>query len=337
MNKVGFCCKWMSPEKDKAAEKKLNQVDTTITSLSKRSKAEVEQILLNKVTHNMDSLHLLVKEVASYPEGQRLLRLTSEILPAYTHPVANWVYHTPTMRSLIETGFARVGDLARSQGIRLGFHPDHFVQINTHSASTLAKSIDALEMHVEQMRMMGFTGGWHKHGAHINVHLGGKKASGMTNFFKNWKKLSKDCQDLLTIENDEFSFGLHDVIHVAELCPIVCDIFHHWVNTKGTYIQPDDPLIVDYVIPSWRGTKPLGHFSQPREEHLPDHDVNVLPSYSELHSKVKKATVLRSHSDMCWNVAMNDWAITHLSWMDIEVEAKHKNLASEQLYKQATR
>ena len=34
-----------------------------------------------------------------------------------------------------------------------------------------------------------------------------------------------------------------------------------------------------------------------------------------------------------WNSAVNDWALSHLEWADIMVEAKAKNLASIGLYK----
>jgi UV DNA damage endonuclease len=44
-----------------------------------------------------------------------------------------------------------------------------------------------------------------------------------------------------------------------------------------------------------------------------------------------KKQKLRAHSDYCWNDACNEWALSHWEWADIMVEAKMKNLASEQL------
>jgi hypothetical protein len=35
-----------------------------------------------------------------------------------------------------------------------------------------------------------------------------------------------------------------------------------------------------------------------------------------------------------WNTAVNDWALTFADQFDIQVEAKGKNLASQQLYEQ---
>jgi hypothetical protein len=36
-----------------------------------------------------------------------------------------------------------------------------------------------------------------------------------------------------------------------------------------------------------------------------------------------------------WNPEVNQWALSHLAWADIMVEAKAKNLASFELAKQA--
>ena len=46
-----------------------------------------------------------------------------------------------------------------------------------------------------------------------------------------------------------------------------------------------------------------------------------------------KKQKLRAHSDFMWNTASNKWALTHLEWADMMVEAKGKNLASHGLYK----
>jgi len=38
-----------------------------------------------------------------------------------------------------------------------------------------------------------------------------------------------------------------------------------------------------------------------------------------------------------WNTACNDWALSFWNDFDIMVEAKHKNLANQQLHKQFTK
>jgi hypothetical protein len=68
-----------------------------------------------------------------------------------------------------------------------------------------------------------------------------------------------------------------------------------------------------------------------REELLPAHDVHALPDYRALLLTGIKPKALRGHSDLMWNVAINDLVARHLIWSDFEVEAKLKNIASEGL------
>ena len=85
---------------------------------------------------------------------------------------------------------------------------------------------------------------------------------------------------------------------------------------------------------SWRGTRPVLHYSISREDVLVDHDRTTRPDLAELLARGHKKQKLRAHSDFCWNSAVNDWALTFADNFDIQVEAKGKNLASQQLFDQ---
>ena len=52
-------------------------------------------------------------------------------------------------------------------------------------------------------------------------------------------------------------------------------------------------------------------------------------------SKGCKKQKLRAHSEMLPNRAVNEWALSFLPNLDIQVEAKMKNQAAEQLHTQA--
>ena len=91
---------------------------------------------------------------------------------------------------------------------------------------------------------------------------------------------------------------------------------------------------VERVVESWRGVRPAMHYSVSREDILVDHDPGVLPDLAGLLDRGYKKQQLRAHSDMMWNTAVNDWALTFADNFDIQVEAKGKNLASQQLYEQ---
>ena len=119
------------------------------------------------------------------------------------------------------------------------------------------------------------------------------------------------------------------------MVPVVLDLHHHWVESGGHYIEPDDARIAR-VISSWRGVRPLAHVSVSREALLPDHDPGVRPDFVALCAAGHSWRDLAAHSDMMWNRAVNDLVGRHLAWADFEIEAKAKNLASSDLARHLT-
>ena len=88
---------------------------------------------------------------------------------------------------------------------------------------------------------------------------------------------------------------------------------------------------MERIKQSWRGVRPAAHISVSREALYSELLDGELPDFAQLNGVGFKASELRGHSDMMWNRAVNDLVARHLSWCDIEVEAKAKNLASAQL------
>ena len=179
-------------------------------------------------------------------------------------------------------------------------------------------------------RWMGYGETWHDHGFKINVHLSGK--GGPAKFLQTLGRLSPEARNLITIENDEMTNGLDTTLAVAQHVALVLDVHHHWINS-GEYISPTD-VRTSRVIDSWRGVRPAMHFSTSREDVLVDHDRGVRPDLAELLARGYKKQKLRAHSDFCWNTAVNDWVLGFADRFDIQVEAKGKNLASQQLFDQ---
>ena len=106
------------------------------------------------------------------------------------------------------------------------------------------------------------------------------------------------------------------------------------LNTNEKYIEATDDR-VKRVIDSWRGVRPVIHYSVSREEHLADHPRDTLPSLLSLMESGHKKAKLRAHSNFYWNTAANDWALSFWDQFDIMCESKAKNLASFALYEQS--
>ncbi|WP_328702922.1 apurinic/apyrimidinic endonuclease family protein [Arenibaculum pallidiluteum] len=333
--RMGWCCLFVPPDGDAATARRMNPGTVTVTTLSRLGPAAAVAKLLEVLERNLGALSLQLGVVSEQPRWRRLLRVNSGLLPAYTHPVGRPLYAEPAVRALVEEGLDRAGRLAREAGIRVGFHPDQYCVLNSANPVTLANSVAEMEYHTDMLRMMGLAGGWHPGGAHVNVH-GGGRAPGIEGFLRGWSLLSEDAKGLVTVENDEVSFGLEDLLPLAGTLPIVVDLHHHWVRSGGEYLRPGDPRL-DAVRASWRGVRPVAHVSVSREDLLPDWDPSALPDYAQLAARGLTARDLRAHSDRMWNHALNALVASHLSWADFEVEAKAKNLAVDDLEKDVLR
>jgi UV DNA damage endonuclease len=113
----------------------------------------------------------------------------------------------------------------------------------------------------------------------------------------------------------------------------VLDIHHHWIHT-GEYINEND-VRVKRIIDSWRGVRPVIHYSVSREDLLVGHPGHQRPTLSSLMESGYKKGKLRAHSDFYWNTAVNEWALSFNRQFDIMCESKGKNLASFELHQQS--
>ncbi len=318
--RIGFACKLILP--DKLEYSKHNFTSTTVGWLNKNTSQQYDK-LLGILQHNVLALRDALSVVSTWSRPLRMMRIGSEILPLYTHQDFKWFWEQPEVRSYLEVFLSLQGAFARESGIRLSMHPGQFTILNSLNNDVVEKSRKEIEYHAEVARLLGYTE-WHQDGFAINIHVGSKQG-GIDRFLANSKSLSTQAKNLLTIENDEYSFGIDDVLQLAPHFPIVLDIHHHWCYTQGQYIQANDARIAR-IIDSWRGIRPKIHYSLSKEDIISS---DTLPSFADLNTTRSK---LRAHSLMCHNNSLNAWAISHINWADIMVEAKAKNLASHQLY-----
>jgi UV DNA damage endonuclease len=248
------------------------------------------------------------------------------MLSFYTHEDYRDFWKSTDVQNKLAHWFAPLGETARQNDVRLSFHPDQFVVLASDRPEVVNKSIEEFEYHVDMARWMGF--GKQFQDIKINVHISGR--AGPEGIRSAYKRLTPEARNTLTIENEENAWGLDDCLSLRDLLPIVLDIHHHYCR-EGEYIASNDPRI-KMVIDSWRGLRPVIHYSQSREEFLSDHPTDVLPSRDALIARGFNKQKLRAHSDYMHNLAMNSWAKTHWEWADVMVECKSKNLGSFKLF-----
>jgi UV DNA damage repair endonuclease len=254
-----------------------------------------------------------------------MVRISSDLLPAYTEPSWSYFWRRPDVMAYCARVFSSIGDIARARGVRLSFHPGQFCVLASESDQVIERSIEDFEYHVDMARYMGY--GKTFQDFKINVHIAGRR--GPQGIKDVMKRLSPEARNMLTIENDEISWGIEDSLELVDTCALVLDIHHHWIKT-GEYIENTDDRIKK-VVDSWRGVRPVIHYSVSREDYLVEHARHERPSFDALKDAGYKRGKLRAHSDFYWNDAVNSWAITHSDWADIMCESKGKNLASFKL------
>jgi UV DNA damage endonuclease len=333
MNKrIGFACKYMwhdQTQKKKLLEeiqRPLNTRSTTVQWLNRQTREVAEQRLWDIMVHNIQSYANLIEYVGSLTDELRMVRLGSDVLPVYTEPTWGYYWRKPDVREYCEKHFAPIGERARALDVRLSMHPGQFTVLASDNPEIVERSIEEFEYHTDVIRWMGY--GKTFQDFKCNVHISGRQGpAGIKHAVNN--RLSPEARNAITIENDEMSWGIDASLELVDTCALVLDIHHHWVRT-GEYIRPTDDRYLR-MIDSWRGVRPVIHYSVSREDLLVDHDTNTLPNMESLLEQGYKKQKLRAHSDFMWNRAVNDWALSFRDTADIMVESKAKNLASKAL------
>jgi hypothetical protein len=277
------------------------------------------------MVQNLEATRKLVERVGQLEENLRMVRLSSDLLPAYTEPSWSYFWRRTDVMDYCSRVFSNIGDVARTNRVRLSFHPGQFCVLASESADIINRSVEDFEYHADMARYMGY--GRTFQDFKINVHIAGRR--GPQGIKDVMKRLSPEARNCITIENDEITWGIESSLELVDTCALVLDIHHHWIKT-GEYIENTDDRIKK-ISDSWRGVRPVIHYSLSREDYLVEHTPHERPSYDALIAAGYKRGKLRAHSDFYWNDEVNAWAITHSTWADIMCEAKGKNLASFKL------
>ncbi|MBA2709626.1 MAG: UV damage endonuclease UvsE [Tatlockia sp.] len=326
--RVGFACKYMDLNQNqskkvlKEIQQNYSEKTTTIKWLESRSKDEAEKKLWGIISHNTRSVYNLIEYVGHLVPEQRMVRIGSDQLPGFTHPKLQYFWQQSDVLSFLEKNYFKAGKLARQLNVRLSMHPEQFVVLASSSKDVVERSIAEFEYHANIIRWLGY--GKTFQDFKCNVHISGKQGPEGIKLILG--QLSPEARHSITIENDEMTWGIDASLELEQNLALVLDIHHHWVKT-GEYIQVNDDR-VRRVIDSWRGIRPVIHYSVSPERILNNHADDVLPDLNKLLHQGYNKSQLRQHSDLMWNSACNAWAGTFRNDFDIMVEAKYKNLAS---------
>jgi len=332
--RIGFACKWINDPSEvngmkiNAQDRELNTGSTTVAWLKRQTADVAEQRLWDLMVRNIESVRKLVERVGTLDEQLRMVRIGSDVLPVYTERNYSWFWRQSHVVAYAQQHFAEVGRIARDRNVRLSFHPGQFTVLASDNPDIVDRSIEEFEYHVDMARWMGY--GKTFQDFKINVHIAGRQ--GPPGIRSALARMTPEARNCLTIENDEMTWGIEHSLELVNDCALVLDIHHHWIKT-GEYIEATDDR-VKRIGDSWRGVRPVIHYSVSREDILGDHSGHTRPALQALLEQGYKKAKLRAHSEFYWNTAVNAWALTFRDQFDIMCESKAKNLASFALYEQ---
>lgn len=199
--------------------------------------------------------------------GVGAFRINSQVLPLATHPVSGYTLATLDETVDLAAEFALVRPLAESLGVRLSFHPDQFVVLNSERESVVASSVAELEVQAYLAELVGadlLT-------LHVGGAVGGVEAA-LERFERNLALVSPRVRARLGLENDDRLFSPADLLPLCQRTglALVYDSHHHRCHPDALTVEEAslraaetwarrDPSI------GFAAREPYFHVSSPRD------------------------------------------------------------------------
>lgn len=294
---LSVCCQWLEPRTkrdgsivyENSIEEKLLQLGAF--RKGKYTEEYIKQVYIN----NINELIKLIPKLKS--ENIKSFRMSSNVLPLFEF--CEHIAKTPE----ITNKFKFLGMLFLENNIRVSCHPGQFAVISSDSDQVIANSVKELNYHAWMFDQMGFDRTPYYA---INIH-GGKKGN-TDRAIDTILSLPEQTKTRLTLENDESSYNVLDLLKIHEKTgtPIVWDSHHHSFNTgEMNYNEA-----CNQTMKTWGKIKPLQHLS------------NTEPGLES-----GSFTERRKHSYYIHYIPEQQKKVMIENSVDVDVEAKGKNLA----------
>ena len=190
--------------------------------------------------------------------GVGAFRINSQVLPLGTHPVSGYTLDHLDRDGAIRRTFLEARKLAREGDVRLSFHPDQFVVLNSEREAVVASSVGELEFQAEIAELVG---------ADVIVLHGGGAAggvpAGLARLARAVDRLSARARSRLALENDDRQFAPADLLPFCErlALPMVYDVHHHRCRADDLSVGEATAL----AAATWGRREPYFHISSPRD------------------------------------------------------------------------
>lgn len=288
--RFGLCCHF----KDEEIAFRI----TTARALSTMPRGEQLKKLSGLCYANSQSLVQAVHTV--HRLGIGAFRIMSPLFPRMTHPEVGYSLDDLPDGEKIGNLLGVVRSFAQLHDIRLSFHPDQFVVLSSPHPRVVASSIRELEYQAMLAEAVG--------AGVINLHAGGvygDKISALQRFSLVFADLPENVRSRLTLENDDVSYTVSDLLPVCDklAIPLVYDVHHHRCKPDGLSVEEATQL----AAATWQrqGREQYCHLSSPKA------------GWGEGNPKPHADYINPDDIPACWRERI----------MTVDIEAKAKELA----------
>jgi UV DNA damage endonuclease len=254
MNKLGLCCISLNLK-----EQGYSFQTMTYKRFSSLPRNEALEILGERIENN---LLVTAKTISYCAENDWVYRVSSDIFPLITYDAANVTLQDLPNYENIQEAFDIIRNTISNTQTRVSCHPSQFNILASINPEVIDKTITELNFYSWFMDKIGCPS---NHNSPINIHINnnnGTREEISHRFYENFKRLDKNCQSRLTVENDDKINSwsvreLVDIFYPITRIPICFDYLHHKCHPDNL----TECEAINMCYDTWQ-TLPQFHYSE---------------------------------------------------------------------------
>ncbi len=230
-----------------------------------------EERLVTTVAANLACLRQILEWNVAH--GLLFFRMGSGIVPFGSHEV-----NTFPWQAHFKSEFRAIGDFIKQHGMRISFHPDQFVVLNSPDPAIVQRSIDELIYQGSMLDLMELDST-----AKLQIHAGGAygdKGAALARWVETFHTMLPEAVKVrLVVENDDRLYSLRECLslHDETGVPILFDNFHHECLNYGEPMREALRLAAATWHPTRDGVLMMDYSSQAPGERKGKHTDTLVP------------------------------------------------------------
>jgi UV DNA damage endonuclease len=190
--------------------------------------------------------------------GIGAFRINSQMIPLATHPTSGYALEDLDQGDVIIRSFQAAGEVARERDIRLSFHPDQFVVLNSERDEVVRSSVQELDFQASMAELVGADT--------LCLHGGGLTGgmpAALDRLARGLDQVSDRARSRVAFENDDRLFAPADLLPFCERAgvPFIYDSHHHRCRPDGLSAAE----ATAGCVASWGTREAYMHLSSPRD------------------------------------------------------------------------